>query len=420
MKTGETGTPCRDERSELGRRRGGHHDPNRQAVIKVGALAGLGFDPPARDRGASLAPRPRRSDLAGSTVAAGTAILHSKEGWWVEADGHAVLIDTTATATAELLADYPTRSDPAERLAAACSAPVEVGGLSLLSPVTAPCRVVGLAVNDRSHAPDSRPDPRRWPPTFVRRTSGSITGPTGSIMCPAHVRLLDHRVGLGLLIGAPIAVGTVIADDELARYVAGLVVVTDVTARDIELLPGGLYESGSYPSFTPVGPRLVLAGAQELGRLNDLRLQSWVNGQPRHNRLAADMIYSPAQALSALARFQELAPGDLVLTATPRPTAPPAPVRPADIAAATRPSHLDWTAILHAQAPNPAYLHDGDIVETHVATDDAELDLGVQRHQVRSTRPGDARQPAEGNVVMSLTSADRGPVVGDEVSAGTG
>ena len=78
-------------------------------------------------------------------------MLHTKEGWWVEADGHAVLIDTTATATAELLADYPTSSDPAELLAAACSPPAEVADLSLLSPVTAPCRVVGLAVHDRSH-----------------------------------------------------------------------------------------------------------------------------------------------------------------------------------------------------------------------------------------------------------------------------
>ncbi|HEX2807211.1 MAG TPA: fumarylacetoacetate hydrolase family protein [Kineosporiaceae bacterium] len=319
-------------------------------------------------------------------------------------DGHAVLIDTTATTTADLLANYHTGSDPAELLAAACSAPVEVAGLRLLSPVTAPCRVVALAVNYRSHAHDCGLDPQRVQPTFFRKASGSITGPAGPIVRPTHVRLLDNQVELGLVIGAPIPVGTTIEEADLARYVAGLVVTDIVSARDLQLPYGQCYESTSYPSFTPVGPRLVLVGAAELRRLAQLRLQSSVNGDLRQDGLGADMIVSPARALTALSRFQELAPGDLVLTGTPGGTALQTSSRPADPAAALLPTHADWAAFLDQQAANPAHLHDGDIVEARIATDDGSLDLGVQRHPVRSALMN-APPPNTDPVLATCTAA---------------
>jgi 2-keto-4-pentenoate hydratase/2-oxohepta-3-ene-1,7-dioic acid hydratase in catechol pathway len=41
---------------------------------------------------------------------------------------------------------------------------------------------------------------------------------------------------------------------------------------------GHFYESKSYPTFTPTGPRLVLLDLEEFGRLAGLRLRLWVNG----------------------------------------------------------------------------------------------------------------------------------------------
>ena len=382
--TSATRTPHQDQHHELGTRGGGHPDRDPHEVIEVADLAGPEFQQPGLDRAEWFGRRARPGGFRTATTATGTAILHTYEGWWVEVDGHAVLIDTTATTTADLLANYHTGSDPAELLASACSAPVEVAGLRLLSPVTAPCRVVALAVNYRSHAHDCGLDPQRVQPTFFRKASGSITGPAGPIVRPTHVCLLDNQVELGLVIGAPIPVGTTIEEADLARYVAGLVVTDIVSARDIQLPYGQFYESTSYPSFTPVGPRLVLVGAEELGRLAQLRLQSSVNGDLRQDGLGADMIVSPARALTALSRFQELAPGDLVLTGTPGGTALQTSAKPADPAAAPLPTHADRAAFLDQQAANPAHLHDGDIVEARIATDDGSLDLGVQRHPVRS------------------------------------
>ena len=77
--------------------------------------------------------------------------------------------------------------------------------LSLLSPVTTPCRVVAQAVNYRSHAEDAGvgDDP---PPVFFRKSSASVSALTGEVirppMCAARLRaevglVMGHRLPVG-------------------------------------------------------------------------------------------------------------------------------------------------------------------------------------------------------------------------------
>jgi hypothetical protein len=47
------------------------------------------------------------------------------------------------------------------------------------------------------------------------------------------------------------------------------------------------------------------------------------------------------------------------------------------------PPAAKWKAFFKRQAANPKYLHDGDVVEASVATDDGAVDLGTQRNTVR-------------------------------------
>src|SRR5271167_4796820 len=198
--------------------------------------------------------------------------------------------------------------------------------LDLLSPVTAPARVVAQAVNYRSHAADSGFDPDAVPPAFFRKASHSLTGPTGDIIRPDGVGFLDYEVELGLVIGADLPVGSTVTEADLGRYVAALVVADDISARQIQLVKTQFYESKSYPTFTPAGPWLTLVEASDLARLGSLRLTLRVNGEVRQdNTVAADMLVRPARALTLLSRFQPLAPGDLLLTGTPGGTAPKAP-----------------------------------------------------------------------------------------------
>src|SRR6202035_103802 len=119
---------------------------------------------------------------------------------------------------------------------------------------------------------------------------------------------------IGLVSARGIQGGTAISADSLADYVCGLVVTNDVSARDVQLTKTQFYESKSYPTFTPVGPALVLLNGDELKRFGDLRLRLRVNGEIRQDMLVdGDIIYRPVQALQALSRFQRLDAGDLVL-----------------------------------------------------------------------------------------------------------
>lgn len=308
-----------------------------------------------------------------------TSVLRTSDAWWVRTPTGAAKIATAATTTAELLADRA-----AIDAAAATEGTVAVEELKLVAPVTAPCRVVAQMTNFESHVIDAGMDPKTVPLTFFRKSSASLSDPYGQIIRPPHVKLLDYEVEIGLVIGREIPVGTTITDANLADYVVGLTVTNDVSARDIQLPQTQFYEAKSYPSFTPVGPALVLVDASELARFGDLRLRLSVNGEERQNGLVeGDMLYRPLQALQALTRFQQLAPGDLILTGTPVGTALSAPPKPIEVIGNLLPPALKWKAFFARQAKNPKYLQHGDVVEASVATDDGAVDLGTQRLTVR-------------------------------------
>src|SRR5689334_3730493 len=250
-----------------------------------------------------------------------TSILRTADAWWVQTATGAAKIATTAATTRELLADRA-----AIDAAAHSTDTVPVESLTLLAPVTAPCRVVAQMTNYASHVTDAGMDPKSIPLTFFRKSSGSISGPHDDIVKPSHVKFLDYEVEIGLVMARELPVGATVTEDDLADYIAGLVVTNDVSARDVQLPQTQFYEAKSYPTFTPVGPALVLLDADELKRFGDLRLQLRVNGEVRQNMLVdADMIYGPLQALQSLTRFQNLNAGDLIMTGTPVGTALSAP-----------------------------------------------------------------------------------------------
>jgi 2-keto-4-pentenoate hydratase/2-oxohepta-3-ene-1,7-dioic acid hydratase in catechol pathway len=307
-------------------------------------------------------------------------VLRTEDAWWVRTPRGAARIDTTATTTGELLAD-PGKIEAAM----GNTQTVHPDTLELVSPVTAPCRVVAQMTNFVSHVKDSGLNPDTIPLTFFRKTSGSISGPFDDIVRPGHVRCLDYEAEIGLVIARELPVGTQVTEENWTTFVAGLVVTNDVSARDIQLPKTQFFESKSYPTFTPVGPALVLLDDAELKRFGDLRLRLWVNGEPRQDSVVDDdMLYSPLVAMQALSRFQRLDAGDLLLTGTPAGTALSAPPKPVEFLAAFLPPALKWKIFFQRQAKNPKYLKHGDLVEVAIGTDDGAIDLGRQRTTVRT------------------------------------
>jgi 2-keto-4-pentenoate hydratase/2-oxohepta-3-ene-1,7-dioic acid hydratase in catechol pathway len=114
------------------------------------------------------------------------SILRTNDAWWVHNATGAAKIATSAATTGELLADRA-----AVDAAAHSTDTVKVDSLDLVSPVTAPCRVVAQMTNFASHVKDAGMDPKTVPLTFFRKASASISGPFDDIVKPQHVKFLD-------------------------------------------------------------------------------------------------------------------------------------------------------------------------------------------------------------------------------------
>ena len=358
----------------------GTNDP-RVVVAAIKALRDKGNEVDLR--------RAARADQGDGLVSA--RLARTADGWWTVTPAGLVRLDLPAATTAALLADRAALAAAIEAAQATTAAAprdaVPAESLDLLSPVTAPARVVAQAVNYRSHAIDSGFDPDTVPAAFFRKASHSITGPTGDIIRPDGVGFLDYEVELGLVIGADLPVGTTVTEADLARYVAALVVADDVSARQIQLVKTQFYEAKSYPTFTPVGPWLTLVDAADLAQLGSLRLTLSVNGQVRQDSTAADMIVRPARALTLLSRFQPMAPGDLLLTGTPGGTALKAPGKIAGLVAGLLPPATRWKLFFGREAANPRYLRDGDVITATIASPDGRLDLGTQHNTIIGKLP---------------------------------
>ena len=181
----------------------------------VAARAGVHGPLAARRRQRVRPDPPARPAESGDLMS--TTILRTADAWWVSTPAGAARIDTDATTTGGLLAERE-RIEAARRRAAR---PVDPATLDLVSPVTAPCRVVAQMTNFASHVKDSGLDPDTIPLTFFRKTSGSISGPFDDIVRPGHVRFLDYEVEIGLVIGRELPVGTQVTEDNWTAFVAG-------------------------------------------------------------------------------------------------------------------------------------------------------------------------------------------------------
>src|SRR5689334_23882846 len=138
------------------------------------------------------------------------SLARTADSWWAVTPAGLIRLGLPATTTAGLLADRGALTAAIEAAhAAGVQDAVPAESLDLLSPVTAPARVVAQAVNYRSHATDSGLNPDTVPPAFFRKSSHSITGPTGDIIRPAAIGFLDYEVELGFVIGRDLPVGTV-------------------------------------------------------------------------------------------------------------------------------------------------------------------------------------------------------------------
>ena len=272
-------------------------------------------------------------------------LVTSPEG----SDRYFSLLPLTADLDGAFLADGGL--EKARKALEAGELPVLEGAAALRvgSPVARPGSVVGIGMNYAAHAAESGAEPPTIPVVFLK-PSNTVTGPFDPAPLPPRSTQYDWEVELGIVIGKE---ATYLGSpDEAAGCIAGYVTANDFSEREYQL-PGaaGQWTKGkSLPGSTPLGPWLVTADQIDGG---NLRLRSWVNGEPRQDSTSAELIFDAPTLIHHCSQYMRLEPGDVILTGTPQGVA------------------------LSGRFP---YLQPGDVVEVEVAG------LGRQRQELFRTR----------------------------------
>jgi len=234
---------------------------------------------------------------------------------------------------------------------------MDAHSLRIGSPVARPGSVVGIGMNYAAHAAESGAEPPTIPVVFLK-PSNTVTGPCDPAPMPPRSTQYDWEVELGIVIGREATYLRSTA--EAASCIAGYVTANDFSEREYQL-PGaaGQWTKGkSLPGSTPLGPWLVPAEEIDGG---NLRLRSWVNGEPRQDSTSAELIFDAATLVHHCSQYMRLEPGDVILTGTPQGVA------------------------LSGRFP---YLQPGDVVEVEVEG------LGRQRQELFRTPAASTAQPA--------------------------
>lgn len=212
------------------------------------------------------------------------------------------------------------------------------------SPVARPNNVVCIGMNYAAHAAESGALPPTIPVVFLK-PSNTVVGPFDAAPIPPLAAKYDWEVELAVVIGREVSYLSRV--EEAASAVAGYVLANDLSEREYQI-PGaaGQWTKGkSLPKSTPLGPWLIPASEVDA---NNLRLRSWVNGEPRQDSNTADLIFDVPTIIHHLSQYMVLEAGDIILTGTPEGVA------------------------LSGRFP---YIQDGDVVEVEITG------LGRQRQE---------------------------------------
>jgi 2-keto-4-pentenoate hydratase/2-oxohepta-3-ene-1,7-dioic acid hydratase in catechol pathway len=207
-------------------------------------------------------------------------------------------------------------------------------------------KFIAIGVNYADHAAESNLPIPSEPVVFTKAIS-CLQGPNDDVMIPKDSNKTDWEVELGVVIGTT---ARYVEENAALDYVAGYVVINDVSEREFQIERGGTWDKGKgCDTFGPVGPWLVTR--DEVGDVQSLGMWLDVNGTRMQTGNTRTMIFDVATLVSYLSRFLTLEPGDIITTGTP-------------------------PGVGLGQKPTPVYLKPGDTMRLSIEK------LGEQQQQV--------------------------------------
>jgi 2-keto-4-pentenoate hydratase/2-oxohepta-3-ene-1,7-dioic acid hydratase in catechol pathway len=217
------------------------------------------------------------------------------------------------------------------------------------------------------------------------KAASSICGPNETILRPADCRLLDYEIELALVLKEGISKPVTISESDLPRYVGGVVMCNDVSARDLMFGAPMLqwFRGKSQRTFCPMGPVLYLMDEEDFSRLYSLQLTLLMNGKVMQSATTNQLIHRPAATLAEISTFADMAAGDCLLTGTPGGVLAGANLKVAlAIISNMKNDRKRREKFTRAQLDRTRFLEPGDTLELSIKTPDGAIDLGTQRNAI--------------------------------------
>src|SRR5258708_6328009 len=177
-------------------------------------------------------------------------------------------------------------------------------------------RIYCVGRNYADHAREMGNDPSRDLPFFFSKPADAVVG-SGRLPFPSHTAELHHEVELVVALHGG---GANVPVTNAAAMIFGSAAGIDLTRRDLQAeakKSGRPWDMAKgFDRSAPIGPLRPgippAAGSISLS----------IDGQLRQSGNLKDMIWSVAEIIAALSGYVELAPVDLIFTATPPALAP--------------------------------------------------------------------------------------------------
>lgn len=150
-------------------------------------------------------------------------------------------------------------------------------------------------------------------PVCFMKPQTSLIGVDSYIHLPAESKHVTAEGELGIVIGKT---GKNIAEEAASNYVAGFTTTLDMTAQDMVADdPRHLQTAKSFDSFFSFGPTFLTL--DEFPDVNEIEVDTTLNGKVIHSCKIGDMQYSPWFLVSFFSQITTLNPGDVIMAGTP-------------------------------------------------------------------------------------------------------
>ena len=185
-------------------------------------------------------------------------------------------------------------------------------------PPTWPTKIVCVGRNYVEHAKElGNPVPDE--PLIFLKPPSSLAASGDPVVYPSLSQNVHFEGELGVIIGKR---ARNVSRSDALDFVRGYTCVNDITARDIQRKDVQFTRGKGFDTFCPVGPWMV---ERDDLRLEDLRVQTLVDGEVKQDAPVTDMIFSVDVIIAFVTQVMTLEPGDLIATGTPPGVGPVLP-----------------------------------------------------------------------------------------------